>query len=216
MMQLGLYGVAGLMALMLGFSTIRCTADKNDDNAQTQTETDLAAVRNYIEENKPGKKWQTGPAQLDSAEIRKAYGKLRFYYVFSSPPAPPGAALEELVAEYQDKLKVYKEQFISLTVCIDEKETIIPLHKVEDYNLGLMRVKTYGDAKIAAAAILSLYSSELVSPGVVAANEVTVAPSENGWACSVLRENAFQGTVYFGGDGKLVSMTKMYAGAPPP
>ena len=44
-----------------------------------------------MEEFKPGKKWQTGPEFMDSEEIRKAFGKQRFYYVFSSPPMPPGA-----------------------------------------------------------------------------------------------------------------------------
>ncbi|MGH9755082.1 MAG: hypothetical protein ACREA2_20075, partial [Blastocatellia bacterium] len=163
-----------------------------------------------------GKKWQTGPAHIDSEEIRKAYGKQRFYYVFSSPPTPPGAALQELIDEYHKKVEAYQKEFISLTMSFDEEGNMTSLHKAEDYNQGLMRVTTDGDAKIAAAAILSLYYSDLVGPGIVRATEVSVAKSENGWSCSVLRENEFQGTVYFDGDGKLVSVTKTSAGAPPP
>jgi len=72
------------------------------------------------------------------------------------------------------------------------------------------------DAKICAAAILSLYSSDdRVGPGIVAAKEVVVTRSEKGWSCSVLRENAFQGEVIFDRDGKCVSVTKTYAESAP-
>jgi len=79
-----------------------------------------------------------------------------------------------------------------------------------------MRVATDEDAKICAAAILSMYSSDdRVGPGIVAAKEVTVTKIENGWSCSVHRENAFQGEVRFDKDGKLVSATKTYTGPLP-
>jgi hypothetical protein len=90
-----------------------------------------------------------------------------------------------------------------------------PLYEAEDYNQGLMRVTTDDDARICAAAILSLYSSDRVGTEIVTAKEVTVTRSENGWSCSVFRENAFRGAVVFDKDGKLVSMTKAYAGPMP-
>jgi hypothetical protein len=213
-MQLDLCVAACVIALMLGFGVVTCMADKKADDEQTRA--DLTKFRSYLEKNKPGKKWQTGPARMDSEEIRKAYEKLRFYYVFSSPPLPPGAPLPELLGEYQRKVVEYQKQFISLTIRIDEQGRITPLHKAEDYNLGLMQVTTDEDAKIGAAAILSLYSSDRVGPGIIATKEVAVTRSEKGWSCSVLRQNAFRGTVFFDTNGKCVSVMKRYAGSLPP
>src|SRR5215470_3572593 len=104
----------------------------------------------------------------------------------------------------------YQKQFVSLTVRIDEQERMAPLYEAEDYNQGLMRVTTDDDARICAAAILSLYSSDRVGPEIVMAKEVTVTRNEKGWSCSALRENAFQGAVVFDNDGKCVSVTKTY------
>jgi hypothetical protein len=213
MMQLGLYGAACVIALMLNFGIVTRTAGKNAQDEQIRA--DLTRFRNYMEEIKPGKKWQSGPTPMDSEEIRKAYGKARFYSVYSSPPLPPGAPLPELLKEYEEKMEEYQKQFISLTVRIDAQERMGPLYEAEDYNQGLMRVTTDDDARICAAAILSLYISDSVGPGIVSAKEVTVTRSENGWSCSVLRENAFQGTVVFDRDGKLVSVTKTAMGSLP-
>ena len=213
MMKLGLFGVACLIALMLDFGTVTRTAGKNAQDEKTMA--DFTKFRNYMEEFKPGKKWQTGPATMDSEEIRKAYEKQRFYYVFSSPPMPPGADLPELHEEFARKMEEHQKQFVSLTMRMDEQGRMTPIYKAEDYNQGLMRVTTDDDARICAAAILSLYGSDRVGPGIVAAKEVTVTRSENGWSCSVFRENAFRGEVVFDKDGKFVSMTKVYAGPLP-
>jgi hypothetical protein len=213
MMKLGLFGATCVIALMLDFSIATCATGKN---AQDEQRADLTKFQSYLEENKPGKKWQTGPARMDSEEIRKAYEKQRFYYVFSSPPMPPGAPLPELLDEYEQKMEVYRKQFISIIISIDEQGRITPLNEEEDYTRGMMRVTTDEDAKICAAAILSMYSSDdRVGPGIVSAKEVTVTRSEKGWSCSVHRENAFQGTVIFDSDGKLVSATKIYVGPMP-
>ena len=215
MIQLGLYGAACVIALMLNFGIATRTGDKNAGNQQTQTAADLTRFRNYMEEVKPGKKWQTGPTPMDSEEIRRAYGKARFYSVYSSPPLPPGARLPELIEEYERKMADHQKQFISMTIRIDEQETMAPLYETNDYNQGLMRVTTDDDARVSAAAILSLYSSDRVGPGIVTAKEVTVTRSDNGWTCSVFRENAFRGEVVFDRDGKCVSMKKVYAGPLP-
>jgi len=215
MIQLGLYGAACVIALMLNFGIATRTDGKNAENQQTQTAADLTRFQNYMEEIKPGKKWQSGPTPMDSEEIRRAYGKARFYSVYSSPPLPPGAPLPELLKEYEQKMGEYQKEFVSLTVRIDEQESVASLYAAEDYNQGLMRVTTDEDARIAAAALLSVYCAERVGPGIVSAKEVTVTRTENGWSCSVFRENAFRGAVDFDKDGKLVSMTKVYAGPMP-
>ena len=213
MMQLGLYGAVVVIALMLNCGIITNTAGNNAQNEQIKA--DLIKLQNYMDEVKPGKKWQSGPTPMDSAEIRRAYSNARFYSVYSSPPLPPGAPLPELLKAYEEKMVEYKKQFVSLTIRIDAQDTMTPLYEAEDYNQGLMRVTTDEDARISAAAILSLYGSDRVGPGIVRAKEVTVARSENGWTCSVFRENAFQGEVVFDRDGKCVSMTKVYAGPLP-
>jgi hypothetical protein len=215
MMQLGLYVAAGVIALILNFGMATLTGGKNAGNQQPQIAADLTRFRNYMEEVKPGKKWQSGPTPMDSEEIRRAYGKARFYSVYSSPPMPPGAPLPELLEEYQRKMDDYKKQFISMIIRIDEQDTMAPLYEAQDYNQGMMRVTTDDDARICAAAILSLCSSDRVGPGIVTAKEVTVTRSENGWSCSVFRENAFRGAVVFDKDGKIVSMTKAYLGPLP-
>ena len=213
MMQLGLYGAAVVIALMLNCGIITNTAGKNAQNEQIRA--DITRFRSYMDDVKPGKKWQSGPTPMDSAEIRRAYSNARFYSVYSSAPLPPGAPLPELVKEYELKMDEYQKQFISLTMRIDEQERMTPLYEAEDYNQGLMRVTTDEDARISAAAILSLYGSDRVGPGIVTAKEVTVTRSENGWLCSVFRENAFWGEVVFDKDGKCVSMKKVYAGPLP-
>jgi hypothetical protein len=213
MMQLGLYGAAVVIALMLNCGVISNTAGKPPQNEQIKA--DLIKLQNYMAEVKPGKKWQSGPTPMDSAEIRRAYSNARFYSVYSSPPLPPGAALPELVEEYQQKMDVYRKQFISMTMRIDAQERMTPLYEAEDFNQGLMRITTDDDARISAAAILSLYGSDYVGPGIVNAKEVTVTRSENGWICSVFRENAFRGEVVFDKDGRCVSVKKVYAGPLP-
>lgn len=215
MMQLGLYGAACVIALMLNFGIATRTGGKNAENQQTQTAADLTSFRNYMDVNKPGKKWQSGPTLMESEEISKAYGKARFYSVYSSPPLPPGAPLPELLEQYEKKLDEHKKQFVSLTIKIDEQDTMTSFSEGEDYNQGLMRVTNDEDARISAAAILSLYSSDHAGPQIVTAKEITVTKSDNGWSCSVFRENAFRGAVVFDNDGKLVSVTKVYAGPLP-
>ena len=213
MMQLGLYGAACLIALMLNCGIITHTAGKNAQNEQIRA--DVTRIQNYMEGVKPGKKWKSGPTPMDSAEIRRAYPNARFYSVYSSPPMPPGAPLPELLEAYRQKMDEYQKQFISATIRIDAQENMTPFYEAEDFNQGLMRVTTDEDARISAAAILSLYGSDHVGPGIVNAKEVTVTKTENGWSASVFRENAFRGEVVFDKDGKVVSMKKEYAGPMP-
>jgi hypothetical protein len=181
-----------------------------------QTKADMTAFKAYLAKNHPKKKWQTGPLRLDSAEIRKAYGRRRFYFVFSSPPLPPGAANPEILRRYEEKVQEFQKNAISLTVAIEDKDKISPLSKPADFSPGLMKVKTDADAKTAAAAILSLYGSGRVSPGIVAAKEVTVTKNDMGWSCRVVKKLAFQGTVTFDAKGKCVSVSKIFTGPLPP
>ncbi len=179
-----------------------------------KTKADLQAFQEYLKKQYPEKKWQTGPSAIDSEEIRAAYGKKRFYYVFSAPPLPPGAPVA--LEAYQKKLEDHRKNYVSLTVCIDEQGKLTPLVKAEDYNAGLMPVKTDDDAKVAAAAILSLIGADQVAPGPLSAKAFMVKKTDNGWFCSVAVKNQFTGGVIFAKDGTYRQASKNYAGPLPP
>ncbi|MSQ94950.1 MAG: hypothetical protein EXR98_10405 [Gemmataceae bacterium] len=184
--------------------------------AGKQTKADVTAFRTYLEKQHPGKRWQTGPTALASAEIRKAYGDRRFYFVFSSPPLPPGANIQELIDAYRRKLVEFQKTAISLSVAFNDKGEIVPLTKPQDFNIGLMKVQSEDDARTAATAVLAIHGSDRVSPGAVSAREVMVTKTAKGWTCTVERRNAFAGTALFDADGKCMSVSKTYAGPVPP
>src|SRR5262245_57692038 len=103
--------VAGLVVLAGG--GLPAAPVEGKEAGEKQTREDLAAFKAYLEKNHPGKKWQTGPSRVDTPEVRRAYGKRRFYYVFSSPPLPPGVNLPEAIQAYQRRVKEFQETFIS-------------------------------------------------------------------------------------------------------
>jgi hypothetical protein len=206
--------LAGAGVLVLASGVNPAAPEKKADPKQTRA--DVTAFNAYLAKNYPKKNWQTGPSRLDSAELRKAYGQRRYYFVFSSPPLPPGAALPDLLKRYQENIRDYQKNAISLTIAIKDKDRITPLSKLTDFNQGLMKVKTDADAKTAAAAIFSLYGLGRVSPGIVAAKEVTVTRKDKGWSCQVNKKNAFQGTVTFDAKGKCIGVSKIFIGPLPP
>lgn len=187
------------------------------DRAQSQdVDKNLEAVKGYLKEKYPAKKWQYGPKQLASTEITKAYGdRDSFYFVHSSPPLPPGAPLPELIKAYQEKVQDYQKNYISAVVRIDAEGKIHPLPAAA-LKTGLMAVKTEEDARIAAAAVLSLTGDGRTAPGPVQAKEVQVTRKGEGWSCQVTRQNNFQGTVEFDAKGQLTKVTKVSIAPLPP
>jgi hypothetical protein len=204
--------VAPAAVVLLGATA--AAADKDDSAGQTKA--DLASFQGYLEKNYAGKKWQAGPAHIDGEAVRAAYGGRRFYYVFSSPPLPPGANVPALQEAYRRNLADFQKNFISLTVAIGAEDKVVPFKEPADFNQGLMKVAGDDDAATAAAAILSLYGSDRVGPGAVAAKDVKVTKNDKGWSCQVQKLNAFQGTVSFNAEGKCTSVSKLYAGPLPP
>lgn len=199
-----------LTALALFLPMPRCVCGQGDDKH-------LEAVQEYLKKAHAKKKWQSGPKLLTSATILKAYGgEQKFYYVFSAPPLPPGANLPELIRAYQARHKDYLENYVSATVRLDAARKVIPLIKPGDYSEGLMPVKNAEDVKIAAAAVLSLYGSNRVAPGLVTEKEVMVTATEQGWRGVVNRNNAFQGTVEFDKKGQATKLSKVFTGPVPP
>jgi hypothetical protein len=195
--------------------TSGCGATSGADNVEPKK--DIEAVKDYLAKNYPGKKWQAGPTMIESADISKAYGKRRFFAVVSTSPLPPGANLPDLIAAYQKRVKEYQKEFISLTMSIDDKGTLSTLGKVDDYNRGLMKVASKEDAKTAAAAILSIYPSEgLGSVGKIAAADLTVNETKEGWTCQATKAPQYHVEVVFDAAGTCTRVSKRSLLPPPP
>src|SRR5262245_13242248 len=158
----GLAAAVAVCFLAAGFG-----AGAGDKKPAEGAKADLDAFRAYLAKQYEGKKWQTGPTRIDSPEIRQAYGKRRFYAVFSSPPLPPGAALKELIERYQRAMEDFRKNYVSVTAAVDDGGKVTPLRKPADYNDGLMKVASDEDAKVAAAAVLALHGADRVGPGPV-------------------------------------------------
>jgi hypothetical protein len=177
----------------------------------------LAAFKEYLAKNYKDKKWQAGPARIDSKELQKAYPNQRFNYVSSSPPVPPGAPLPELLERHRKAMEDYRKNYISLTA-MATKDGFQPLVTTADYNRELMQVKNDDDARVAAAAVLSLYSGGGISTGavIVSADQVKVEKSDKGWTCTASKPSVFQGTVGFNPAGKVISVNKVSLRPLPP
>jgi hypothetical protein len=193
-------------ALILGASTGAFSAGTASKTEASQG--DMAAFHDHLVNNRLDIRWEGEPARLDSEEIRRAYGDRRFYFTFAVRPMPPGAALPELIAEYKQAMQVYQKHALRITVGIDNKGHAATFRTAQDFNVGLMPVKTDEDARIAAAAILSLIGNDNVSPSVISSREVTVERTNAGWTCLVSRPRGFDGKVTFDPAGQCTSATK--------
>jgi hypothetical protein len=189
-----------------------------------QANKDLHDVQAYFERNHPGKKWESGPTVIDTEEIRTAYGQRRFYFVFSAPPTLPGRGVilseEEAKLElegFQQALAKFDRERLSVTVGIDDSGKVTLYQKAEDFNQGLMQVRSDQDAKVAAAAIFSLFVSDEYGQQSVTAKEVDCSPQQPGWNCGVKGHNKnWKGNVLFDAAGKCISVSRLYPvpGAP--
>ena len=177
----------------------------------------LDAFKEFLKKAHAKKKWQIGPKQIMSDEFKKAFGgQQEFYFVFSTPPLPPGANIPEAIQAYEARVKDYRDNYVSVTVRVDSAGKVFPLAKVADYNETLMPVTNGEDVKTATAVVLSLFGSRQVSPGLVQAKEVTVTKTDQGWYGAVDRQHHFQGTVGFNNKGQVTTITKNYTGPLPP
>jgi transposase len=181
---------------------------------------DVAKVEEYLAKNHPGKTWEDGPTRIDTEEVRAAYGKRRFYYVFSKPPGrrgggpPPGAEILDQLREAQTQ---FEKERVSLTIGIDGQEGITEYRKGEDFSQGLPKIEDEADAKVAAAAVLSLFVADELGPRTVAAKDVTVDKDLSGRLarpphCSVAVGEAgkggWRGEVFFDKDGKCIAAVR--------
>jgi hypothetical protein len=178
-----------------------------------QVKADQAAFQAYLRANKLEDRWQGDAAPLNAPELRKAYPGLRAYFTYAAPPLPPGAFLPELVERHRRAMEEHKKHSLRITVLIGEK--VVAMSKPEDFNTGLMAITGADDARVAAAAILSMIDAGHVPPGPVDARDIQVASSDKGWTCTFSRPMRFDGKVTFNGEGKCIAVAKRPNFIPP-
>lgn len=198
-----------VVALILGSGTDSLFA------ATAASPADLSVFQDHLVRNQLATHWDGTPTRIESEEIRRAYGDRRFYFTFKAAPLPPGAQMPRLIESYKQAMQEYQKHSLRITVGIDSKQHAETFRTAEDFNLGLMPVKTDDDARIAAAAILSLMGDDQVHPGAISAREVSVTRTQSGWTCLVTRSRAFDGKVIFDSSGRCTSATKNLNYIPP-
>jgi hypothetical protein len=190
-----------------------CSTSEAD---RKQGTSDVTKVEEYLKEKHAGKKWQAGPARIDTEEVRAAYGGLRFYYVFSPPPVPPrgGAAPgPEVLEELRKAQAQFEKNNVSLTVALDEEGDVSAYQKAEEFSRGLRKILGEADAKTATAAVLSLFVADELGPKMVAAKDVTAQKDAKGRWCGSVTIGAagrggWSGTVNFDNDGRCITLAR--------
>jgi len=200
---------------LLGVAMILSAGTGSRFAAAASAPADLATFQDHLVRNQLAPHWDGTPTRIESEEIRRAYGDRRFYFTFKAAPLPPGAQLPRLIEEYKQAMQEYQKHSLRITVGIDTKQRADTFRTAQDFNLGLMPVKTDDDARIAAAAILSLMGDDQVHPGAISAREVSVTRNQSGWTCLVTRSRAFDGKVIFDSSGRCMSATKNLNYIPP-
>ena len=197
-------------AMILGAGTSALLAGPSD-----LSQADAATFHEHLVKNQLHTRWEGPPNRIDSDEIRRAYGDRRFYFTFKAPPLPPGAQLPKLIERYNQAMEEHQKHALRITVGINDKQSADTFRTAQDFNLGLMPVKTDDDARIAAAAILSLIGNDQVYPAVISSREVNVTRTQAGWTCTVTRTREFDGRVEFDPSGHCTSATKNLNYVPP-
>jgi hypothetical protein len=128
---------------------------------------------------------------------------------------PPGATWPDVIKRHKEAMAEYEKHSLRITVGIDKEQRADTFQTAQDFNNGLTPVKTDEDARIAAAAILSLIGNDQVHPQVINASEVRVTGTRFGWTCHVTQAKGIDGTVVFDPSGRCTSATKILNYVPP-
>lgn len=204
-----------LRSTLLAGAMILGAATGSHFAAAASSQADLAIFHDHLVKNQLAAHWDGTPGRIDSEEIRRAYGDRRFYFTFRAAPPLPGALWPENIARYEQKMQEYQKYSLRITVGIDNKQHADTFRTAQDFNVGLMPVKTDDDARIAAAAILSLIGNDQVCPAVISAREVSVTRTQSGWTCLASRTRDFDGKVILDLNGHCTSATRNLNYAPP-
>ncbi len=190
--------------------------------AEQRQKGDLAIFQDFLKEKYKDKKWQIGPSPIETPELKQAFPNLRFYYVFTAPPARTGDLQAELKRLREEELKRKQggkkegEPWLSLTVAIDNQGKLQPLASPADFKKLLPAVNSHVEANTTAALILTLYPSG-TKPSRVLADDVSAIRDKDGWSCSFSnREVSYSGGVQFNPEGEVVAISKYRLRQVPP
>ena len=196
-------------ALLILFSCILGNdATAGPVSAVTLSPTDVARFHEALAEKGMSDKWEGDPIPLASEELRAAYPGVKFLYTFKSAPLPPGAPMPELIASHQRAMEAYEKKSLRITIGINDKGFARAFKTPADFNVGLRPITTDAEAKMAAAAILSLIDVDEIGPSALSAEEVSVTKSSEGWTCRVAQVKGVIGMVTFDQKGHCISATK--------
>lgn len=159
-------------------------------------ERDVKAVKEFLAKSLmfKGKTWETGPTRITNKSIETAYPKLRFYYVFSSA-----------AARRADKSKLDHQVFR-----LNKRGGV----GFFSHDEGLMKIGSSEDAKIAAAANMSLQIGRN-GPLSIEANDVKASRTDENWVCRAAKNGSFF-EITFDRDGKFVSGARVDSPAAEP
>ncbi len=194
------------------FNQYSASGAKTTPDSSNRDTDDIATFRNYLSTNYPEKKWQIGPARIDSEEIRAVYPNLRFFYVFSG--SAPLSGVAPIKTSFSNVARNAKPMRTDATciVAIDSQGNVTEMSKAGDFNTSLSPVLTPSDAQLAASAILSIYSGAFAPPGPVSKSTISVKRYRDFLNCQMT--GATSGFVQFDSEGKCVGLTKI--GPTPP
>ena len=193
---------------LLSACAVAHAADNSQVNRAPVYPADAQAFREALAEEGVADRWEGDPLPLSSQELYTAYPGVRFFYTFKPRPLPPGAPMPQLLEQHKRAMQEYQKHSLRMTVGINDKGFANAYRTPEDFNVGLRPVKSDEQAKIAAAAILSLMDADHIAPSAIPAEEVKVTKTENGWTCRVEQPRGIKGLVTFNEAGRCTSVSK--------
>jgi hypothetical protein len=174
---------------------------------------EVADVRQFVERSFPGKSWDAGPERIDSPELRETYPGLRFYFVASREPLPPGAYVHSVQETYRREKERVRRTKVTAVIGIDTKGRMFVR---DNLNRGLRPVRTAKAARTSCIAVLSLAQAEVSPPGLFDSPAVTITPEGKGWKCSLTVRDRLRGEARFDAKGRCTRAEKWYVGPLPP
>lgn len=159
----------------------------------------LEVFRAWLDREHAGYGCDEGPARFRNGTVDQAYPGQRFYYVLTYTRGIPPP---------------YKNS-ISLVAAIDDSGRVIPFRAGTpfSYRRGLKRAVSSKDAKLAAAAVLTLASCDPGGRRWAFRPERFKAKRESkGWKCTFQHDKFFASWVRFDRDGDLLEI----GGSAPP
>src|SRR5262245_56133665 len=151
----------------------------------------LQVFKAWLDRTYPHYGCDEGPVALTSSTVAAAYPRKHFYYVLTrargiQPPFPNALTL---VAE------------------VDENGKVRRLSSIDDYGVGLVKVSSVKQAKLASAAVLILsLSAPSSSRGKFDPSKIEAKKGRKGWTCDYTVDDDYTSHVRFDRQGRLTAM----------